>query len=233
MLFIAIPQMCFSKDKLIAGLFNIVPYAYKENEKIIGITPEIIVNIQKKADIEIEMLFLPYKRMLKYLESGEIDFAIFFLSDYSEKFSDKLIPLYSLETVAVGKKGRSISSYDDLYNLRFATPLGVNYNTILDRNKNSLNISYVRDYKNAIRMLNHGYVDAVIAPKKILSFQLKQLGLELSDLGEPFVIITNTAWIQFSNKSSKKKYKKILVKATQNLLVTGVISEIIDKYYSK
>ena len=233
LLLIVIPQMCFSKDKLIAGLFNIVPYAYKENQQIIGITPEIIKSIQNESGVEIQMLFLPYKRMLKYLESGKIDFAIFFLSYYSASFSDNLIPLYNLKTIAIGKRGLTISNYHDLYKLRLATARGVNYNTVIDRDKELLQIQYVKDYENAIGMLNKGHVDAIIAPKRILSFQLKKFGMNINDLGEPFVIITNTAWIQFSNKSSKKKYKKVLVKAAKNLLDKGVILEIMNKYYSK
>lgn len=226
-------QLCFSKDKLIAGLFNIIPYAYEENQQIIGITPEIIEGIQKESGVEIQMLFLPYKRMLKYLKSGKIDFAIFFLSYYSASFSDNLIPLYNLETIAIGKKGLTISNYHDLYKLRLATARGVNYNTVIDRDKELLQIHYVKDYENAIRMLNKGHVDAIIAPKRILSFQLKKFGMKISDLGEPYLIITNTAWIQFSNKSSKKSYKKVLAKSAQNLLDKGVILEIMNKYYSK
>ena len=57
--------------------------------------------------------------------------------------------------------------------------------------------------------------------------------MQLSDLGEPFVIATNTAWIQFSDKSLKKKYKKTLSKAGKNLTNKGTVLKIIDKYYSK
>lgn len=39
LLFILLPQTLFSKDTLVAGLFNIVPYAHENNGKIEGITP--------------------------------------------------------------------------------------------------------------------------------------------------------------------------------------------------
>ena len=232
-LLLIIPQISFSKDTLIAGVFNILPYAYEENNKIIGITPEIIQNIQQESGLHIKVLLLPYKRMLKYLSTGEIDFAIFFLSDESANISEKLIPIYQLKTFVIGNKDSKISNYEDLYNLNLATALGVNYNTILDKNKESLNISYVKDYKNAIEMLNKNRIDAIIAPQKVLEFQLKQFNMKLSDLGEPFVIATNTAWIQFSDKSLKKQYKKALSKAGKSLTDKGMIVKIIDKYYSK
>lgn len=233
LLIFTLTQLSFAKETLVAGLFNIVPYAYKEKGKVVGITPEIIQNIQKESGIEIKTILLPYKRMLNYLESGKIDFAIFFLSDFSESFSEKLLPLYSLETIVVGKKGFKLTNYKDLYSIRLATPRGVNYNSKLDKNKKTLNIRYVKDYNNAILMLNLDRIDAIIAPKRILSYQLKQMGMKLSNLGDPYILTTNTAWIQFSNKSLKQKYKQTLITSAKTLLEKGEVEAIIQKYYSR
>lgn len=61
------------------------------------------------------MRLLPYTRMLKYLKSGKIDFAIFFLSDNSASFSEKLFPMYDLDTV-VGNKSLKIRYVNDYKN---------------------------------------------------------------------------------------------------------------------
>lgn len=220
-------------DTLIAGLFNIVPYAYIENEKVVGITPEIISAIQQVSEIPIKMKLLPYKRMLEYLEDGKIDFAVFFLSEYSNSFSDNLIGLYSLETVVVGEKDLDILRYDDLFNLRLCTPLGVNYNSGLEIDREKMDIRYVNDYKNAILMLKAKRIDAIVAPKEILKYQLELEGMNIEELGKPFYLSTNTAWIQFSDKSKKQNYKKQLTKSGEILLDNGTISKIIEKYYSK
>jgi len=217
-------------DKLKAGLFNIVPYAYLHEGKITGITVDIIKNIEQESDLEIQTTLLPYKRMLNYLKSGQIDFGIFFLSNYSESFSDKLIPLYSLDTIIVGKKGLEIETYKDIQNLELATPLGVNYNAGLSEDK-QLKITYVKDYKNAILMLKRDNIDALIGPRKILSYQLKQLNMNLSDLGTPYILTTNTAWIQFSHKSKLKRYKRQIINAAKILLEKNKIQEIILQYY--
>jgi len=225
-----IPVTSWTKDKLVAGLFNIVPYAYEKNKQVLGITPDIIKNLQKESNIEIETILLPYKRMMHYLQSGRIDFAIFFLSDLSASFSHKLIPLYSLDTIIIGRKNLEIKNYSDLQAMSLATPLGVNYNAGFAQNK-KLQIAYVKDYANAIGMLTRGNVDAIIAPKKILIYQLKLMNMNIKQLGKPYVLTTNTAWIQFSNKSKHQQYKKILIDSAQELLNKGVIAEIIQKYY--
>ena len=168
--------------------------------------------------------------MLNYLESGKIDFGIFFLSDYSESFSEKLIAMYDLQTIVIGKKGLKIQSYNNLCNLKLASPLGVNYNAKLSKDK-QLEIIYVRDYTNAILMLENGNIDAIVGPKKILEYQLKLLGKNLNQYGTPYVLITNTAWIQFSNKSLQMKHKVDLKNSARKLIEEGKISEIIQKYY--
>jgi len=111
-----------------------------------------------------------------------------------------------------------------------ATPLGVNYNVGLSNNK-KLNISYVQDYKNAILMLKKENIDAIIGPKNIIKYQLKLLDMSLDELGEPYVLTTNTAWIQFSDKSKLQKYKPDLIKAAKKLLNKNEVEKIILKYY--
>ena len=187
-------------------------------------------NIKNESKHDIETILLPYKRMLIYLESGQIDFAIFFLSDYSESFSEKLLPLYSLDTIIIGNKDLKIAKFEDIRNLQLATPIGVNYNAGLGDDK-TLQIHYVKDYKNAILMLQRKSIDALIGPRKILQFQLKQLGMNINDLGKPYVLTTNTAWIQFSDKSKLQKFKPMLIKAGKKLLEKKKIQEILLKYY--
>jgi len=219
-----------AEEKLRAGLFNIVPYAYIENNKLTGITYDIIQNLQEESNIQIETKLLPYKRMLNDLELGKIDFAIFFVSDYSESFSEKVIAMYDLETIVIGKKDLKIFSHNDLLKLHMATPLGVNYNAKLSK-YNQLKITRVQDYKNAILMLDNDNIDAIIGPKEILAYQLKLLGMNINNFGKPYTLITNTAWIQFSDKSKKQKSKNALKNAAKKLLQNGKIEEVIQNYY--
>ena len=227
---IFMPFLLHASEKLKAGLFQIVPYAYMEEGKLTGITHDIIQGLQNESNVTIETQLLPYKRMLNYLELGKIDFGIFFLSNYSESFSEKLIAMYDLDTIVIGKKSLKISSFDDLLKLRMATPLGVNYNAKLN-NKKQLKITRVKDYKNAILMLDSNHIDALIGPRKIVEYQLKLLDMDIKNLGEPYILTTNTAWIQFSDQSKKSQYKDILIKAAKKLLESGRVDEITSMYY--
>jgi len=219
-----------AEDELVVGIFNITPYGYLEKEELIGITPDIVTSLSKESGIKVNMRLIPYKRMLEQLKTGEIDFAIFFQSDFSRKVSHQLIPMYDLDTIAIGKKNTVIHEYKDLYKKSLVTPRGVRYSTRLESDKN-IKITYVKNYKTSIQMLMLDRVDLIIAPEKILFHQLRLLGISRRDLGEKLVLTTNTAWIQFSNKSKKKKYIKRLKESAQFLKDKGVVKSIINKYY--
>ena len=79
--------------------------------------------------------------------------------------------------------------------------------------RKQLNITQVQDYKNAILMLKYHNIDAIIGPKEIITYQLKLLGLNINDFAKPYILIKNTAWIQFSNKSKKMKIQRFFKKS--------------------
>ncbi len=221
----------YSEDKLTIGVFKILPYGSLEKGEVVGIIPDIAKRLEETSGIKIKKKLLPYKRMIQSLESGSIDFAIFFLSNRSQEVSNKLIPLYDLNTIAVGLKGTKISKYQDLYKHQLATPRGVRYSPRFT-NDEKMKVNYVLDYNYAIEMLINKRVGAVIAPEKILMFQMQKLGHKKSVLDKPFILTTNTAWVQFSKKSKKKHLIDKLIKASKTLKDNKEVIKIIDKHYS-
>jgi len=219
-----------AKDTLTIGVFKILPYGNLEDGKVVGIIPDIASRLEKLSGITIKKKLLPYKRMIESLDSGSIDFAIFFLSDRSQQVSDRIIPLYDLDTIAVGLKGSSILKYEDLYNYQIATPRGVHYSSRFSKD-DKMKINYVLDYNYALKMLVSKRVGVVIAPEKIFMFQLKKLGYNDSILDRPYILTTNTAWLQFSKKSKKKALINKLIKAAKILKENKEIIQIIDKNY--
>ena len=225
-------SFAWSNDKkLIAAIFYIEPFGYKNQDgKISGATSDIIKAIENVSDIKIHQVILPYKRMIEFLKTGEVDFAIFFRSKLSDTITESVIPLYDLRTVVVGRKGTKITSYDDIYDIKLATPLGVQYKPRLDDDK-QLKITYVHDYDSAILMLQHKHVDAIISPEKILSYQLKKLGLKTDILGESYILTTNTAWLQFSKNSKNKQYIDVLKSSVKLLKKENMINKVLDSYF--
>mgnify|MGYP000414979264 FL=1 len=220
-----------SEEKLVAAIFYVEPFGFKgQDGEVSGATSDIIKAIENKSDIKIEQILLPYKRMLALLETGEIDFSIFFRSKFSDTITESIIPLYDLPTIVIGRKGTKITDYDDLYGIKLATTLGVQYSSQLDDDK-QLQISYVRDYDGAIMRLQRKSVDAIISPEKILYYQLKKMGLKADNLGEPYVLTTNTAWLQFSKHSKNKQYIDSLKSSIQLLKEENKIDQVLDSYF--
>lgn len=59
------------------------------------------------------------------------------------------------------------------------------------------------------------------------------MGFSLKDLGEPFKLTTNTAWIQFSDKLILHQHKETIVNAAKKVIKSGTIKKILLKYYPK
>jgi ABC-type amino acid transport substrate-binding protein len=232
LIFLSVSFAWSNERNLMAAVFYIEPFGFKNQAgEVSGITSDIIKAIENKSGIKIDQTLLPYKRMLVFLETGEIDFAIFFRSKLSETITESIIPLYELRTVVVGRKGSKISTYNDIYKLKLATPLGVQYKPQFD-DDTQLKITNVNDYDSAISMLQRNYVDAVISPEKILHYQLKKMGIKKEILGEPYVLTTNTAWLQFSKKSRNKPAIATLKSSIEALKKDNTIDQILDSYFN-
>ena len=213
------------------GIFYIEPFGFYDSKgNITGITSDLIKAIEAESGITLRQHLLPYKRMIQYIEDGKLDFSVFFQSELSLSLSESVAPLYDLRTVVVGKRGTLISTYEDLYSLKLATPTGVKYTQRLDDDRN-LNTTYVMDYDNAVLMLENDYVDAIIAPEKILHFQLKKLGVKKSMLGDPYELNINTAWLQFSNESKHKGSIPRLKAAIKRLKDEKRVDSILLRYF--
>jgi|GEM_PF-1784024 len=229
--FLAASLAWSNEERLVAAVFYVEPFGFKNQKgEISGATSDIIKAIENKSGIRVVQVLLPYKRMIESLKTGSIDFAIFFRSKLGDTFTKRIIPLYDLKTIVVGRKGTNITGYDDLYGIKLATTLGVQYNPQFDDDK-QLQITYARDYDGAILKLLHKNVDAIISPEKILYYQLKKLGLKKDILGMYYVLHTNTAWLQFSKLSKNKQYINALKSSIQSLKEEDKINQILNSYF--
>lgn len=222
---------CFAVDTLKAGVFNIVPYGYLKNGQLKGIIPDLISEIQKESNIKITTQLLPYKRMISSLADGSIDFAIFFLSDASSLVSDKVVDLYDLDTVAIARKGIYLRKKSDILKYQLVTPRGVKYNADVLKDER-VKMYRVLDYNHGVHMLKENRADILIGPRKILNFQIRKLEIKNETFEKPFLLIKNTAWLQFSKVSSNdKKLSLKLKKACEKIKKNGRVESIIESYY--
>ncbi|MCP3922289.1 MAG: transporter substrate-binding domain-containing protein [Desulfobacterales bacterium] len=124
-------------NKLTIGYVNFPPYEYQEDGIPKGILVEIAKNIFNKANIEIHLKFLPFKRAFKMTKSGQIDGLFnFYKTDVRIPFFDYTEPIIKNPLVFFVRKDSVLeySKLEDLKGLKIGVMSGYTYGTRFDKN---------------------------------------------------------------------------------------------------
>ncbi len=125
-------------NRLTLGYVNFPPYEYQEDSKPKGVLVEIVKSIFKKANIEINLKFLPFKRAFKMTKSGQIDGLFnFYKTDVRIPFFDYTEPIIKNPLVFFVRKDSVLefSKLEDLKGLKIGVMRGYTYGTKFDENK--------------------------------------------------------------------------------------------------
>jgi len=222
------PQFSYAQG-LKAAIFDVAPWGHEENGHIAGIEYEIINAISKEMGEDIDIQLVPYKRMIENLETGTVDFAIFYRSKKSEKSGEPIAKWGKLDIIVIGRAGTDILSYKDLKPLEVAVRLGGYFDPHFD-NDSTLNKLSVDNYEHGIKLLMANRVDAVIGTAATLYYEFNKQGINLDQLGKPFFIASAEDWLHFSRKSIQQDKKEDLKQAVNTLVRNGRLEQIFSKY---
>lgn len=212
--------------------FELAPWAEKgESGLVHGVTIDIFNAISKRSGLPIKFVLVPYKQMLRLLEYGQVDMSVFFKSQYSETITDPIVKVHDEENIVIGLKGTNLDRYEDLSNLRIATPRGVSYSAGLDQDQRLTKIQ-TKGYRQSINMLRKNRVNAVVGQRTALCYNFEKVGIKIEDLGRPFILGHKEAWLQISKKFKNPEVRSKLKKAVQELTEEGAFDKILSSYFA-
>lgn len=215
---------------LTAAIFAIPPWGYRDAQgRITGIEYEIVQAIAEHLDEPVAIELLPYKRMIRHLETGEADFAIFYRSERSEEVAEPLVKWGELDIIVIGRAGREITTYEDLRSLDIAVRLGGYFGERFD-NDTALNKRPVENYARGVKMLMAGRVDAVVGTAATLYYELRKQQVDMDEVGRPFFLVRKEDWLHFSRKSPRQDKKDDIVAIVEKLVRQGRFAEIFARY---
>ncbi len=217
-------------QKLKAAIFDIAPWGYRNNRnQVVGIERDIIHAISKDIGEDIEVVLVPYKRMIKKLEYGDVDFSIFFRSKKSEKAGEPLVKWGALDIIVIGLSGQKIETYNDLKKQRIAVRLGGYFEKRFDNDK-ELRKVYYTNYEEGVKKLKDRKVSAIVGTAATLHYEFNKQGVTISDLGKPYYLNKREDWLHFSRKSKQTNKKKIIIKSVEKLIADGTFDKLFSKY---
>lgn len=167
------------------------PYVYEENGKSLGLDYETTAIVFKRLGIEVEWQFLPWKRCLSMLETGQADGALdIFHSD--ERDATLLYPSEPLSEVQfvmfyANKRPHPFRTLDDLKGLTIGTSPGYLYS--LDFSESTL---FTREpaptHEANFGKLVRGRIDLLITDRRVGQHLLDELDIRDKISENPIVI---------------------------------------------
>ncbi|MGF1739474.1 transporter substrate-binding domain-containing protein [Vibrio profundum] len=230
MLALAVLTFSFPQDSegkaLRIATIDLAPSGYQENGEIKGISYEFSNLIAEKAGLSYTNVLKPYSRVVHELKTGKSDMSILI---YHESFNTAtLLKLLTLETIIIGRKGHDIKRLSELNGKTVGIVRGTKFTEITDTN--NMVLLNVKSYQHGIRMLDKGRITALIALKGSLYFVIKNLNVEKSEFGKPYVISERPVFLQVSQSFRDTDKIYALESAAKQLVKDGTFQRVMDKY---
>lgn len=101
-----------AKIRLKAGLPAFPPFAFDESDKThVGSVVKYYLLLADKAGLDIQVVRLPYTRMIKSLEDGSLDIAIIFRNAELANFVNYTGPVSYAKVAIVPNKNNLMNNY--------------------------------------------------------------------------------------------------------------------------
>jgi len=216
------------------------PFTWKENNQAKGIDVDILKKLCNRINIKCNILFVPWKRVIHYMKTGNMDGAFAaFKTPERETFAHYLeLPFhYSKYNIFVNKnEAFPFNKIQDLYGKRLGKNRGFNLGKELDSaaKKKKLHIEEANDASANILKLKGKRIDGYICNYHEALVVIKKMGYsgQIVPLDKPirksrgaFLMISKSAHIE-----NKEKLIQGMNRALKNMYDDGIVEKIISNY---
>lgn len=209
------------------------PHNFLDHGQLKGFSVDIITAIAQKANLKIEWVMSDWVGVLGSLQTGKID-TVGNFADTPErrKQYDFTTPYYySAAQLAVSKNNYNIHGLADMKGKTVAAELGSNYANVLKEfdPQNQIKLVTFEGMDVVANAVAQGKVDAFVSGQVILLGQIKQKGLPLKVVGEPFGV--KPAALPFRKDARGEELRKKVDQAIQQLRADGTLKKISQKWF--
>jgi len=212
-----------------------IPYSFiNENGQEAGYLYEVAKRILHKAGFAQNVQMLPLKRMQKELQQGEVNFGILATTPYVLKHYDVVETIgLNLDAGILPRAGIKVSTYEDLQDLRIATPFGLKIDDRFD-NDTSLSKFETKDYNQSTIILKRNRVDAIAGGIGSIRYNAKINGFDVDALfGEPMIFQDFPIALIKRKEFDDPELVEKLRHAIYRLRKTGMIRQIYQDFMTK
>jgi polar amino acid transport system substrate-binding protein len=216
--------------KLKVSVPSFAPFnAFNENSSCVGATVMAVQKVTEQLNVELEFVAYPYARILYSLKTAELDLALIFKNTSIENNVDYIGPVSNSRIVVVSQADTLIKNYDDLYALNnIAVIRNAQFEETFDQDK-KLNKALVDSYQQAVSMLKHGRIDAVIGSLIGIEYALRQQSMSNDILSKAFNLGRKEWGFHLSKKSKYIQLKPLIIEAVKKNYQEDLIYQLYEQ----
>ncbi len=145
-----------------------------QNEKgeIVGFDIDVVTAVAKKAGIEVKFVNTPWEGIFNTLQQGDRDLLVsaVTITDERKQTLDFSTPYFDAQQLIAVKKTSKISKFDELKKIKVGVQTGTTGDEVVSKlqGKNSTNIKRFESTPLALKELEAGGVDAVVADNGVI-----------------------------------------------------------------
>ena len=206
-----------------------------QNEKgeIVGLTVDMVNAVASKAGIEVKFVNTPWEGIFNALQQGDRDMLASSITITDERkqsmdFTDPYFDAYQLIAVKANSK---VAKFDDLKKLKVGVQTGTTGDEVVTKQqgKNSTNIKRFESTPLALKELEAGGVDAVVADNGVV------INYVANNAGAKFKTVSDTAFAPeqygFAVKKGNAELLGLLNKGLADIKADGTYDQIYTKYF--
>ena len=145
-----------------------------QNEKgeIVGFDIDVVTAVAQKAGLEVKFVNTPWEGIFNTLQQGDRDLLVsaITITDERKQTMDFSTPYFDAQQLIAVKKNSKVGKFDDLKKLKVGVQTGTTGDEVVTKlqGKNSTNVKRFESTPMALKELESGGVDAVVADNGVV-----------------------------------------------------------------
>ena len=206
-----------------------------QNEKgeIVGMTIDMLSAVASKAGVEIKFVNTPWEGIFNSLQQGDRDIlaSSITITDERKQTMDFTNPYFDAYQLIAVKANSKVAKFDDLKKLKVGVQTGTTGDEVVTKQqgKNSTNIKRFESTPLALKELEAGGVDAVVADNGVV------INYVTNNPGAKFKTVSDKAFVPeqygFAVKKGNAELLGKLNKGLADIKADGTYAAIYAKYF--
>jgi polar amino acid transport system substrate-binding protein len=206
-----------------------------QNEKgeIVGLTVDVVNAVAKKAGIEVKFVNTPWEGIFNSLQQGDRDMlaSSITITDERKQTMDFTNPYFDAYQLIAVKATSKVAKFDDLKKLKVGVQTGTTGDEAVTKlqGKNSTNIKRFESTPLALKELEAGGVDAVVADNGVV------VNYVTNNPGAKFKTVSDKSFAPeqygFAVKKGNTELLEKLNKGLADIKADGTYDQIYAKYF--